>query len=492
MEKENVIASLSKRAGGEIYLGVVGAVRTGKSTFIKRFIENLVVPNVNDEYEKKKCLDEVPQSAQGKQIMTTEPKFVPSSGAKIKVDEFETNIKLVDCVGYVIKDATGFTTEDGNPRMVKSPWFDDYIPLTEAAELGTEKVIKDHATIGIVVTTDGSITEIERESYVEAEEKVIHELQEIGKPFIVVLNSVHPEKEETQNLARKLNEEYNVPVMPVSADKLNEDELKNLLKTALYEFPVMDINVKIPKWIDVLKNDDEIKLHYIEKIKDIVYRVNKLKDVDSINNLFMESEYISKSYISDFDSSTGNVTITLESSDELFEQTLKNAVGKEKITKSNLLNMFVSYGENEVELKNIRSAIKMAKSTGYGIMHPTIKDMQLSTPEIIKQGSRFGVKLKAKASSIHLIKVDVESSFEPIIGSEIQSKELIDYIMKDYENDKNSIWQSEIFGRSLEQIVKEGIEAKLAMMPETARFKLSNTVTKIVNKGANNLIAIVI
>ena len=492
MEKENVIASLSKRAGGEIYLGVVGAVRTGKSTFIKRFIENLVVPNVNDEYEKKKCLDEVPQSAQGKQIMTTEPKFVPSSGAKIKVDEFETNIKLVDCVGYVIKDATGFTTEDGNPRMVKSPWFDDYIPLTEAAELGTEKVIKDHATIGIVVTTDGSITEIERESYVEAEEKVIHELQEIGKPFIVVLNSVHPEKEETQNLARKLNEEYNVPVMPVSADKLTEDELKDLLKTALYEFPVMDTNVKIPKWIDVLKNDDEIKLHYIEKIKDIVYRVNKLKDVDSINNLFMESEYISKSYISDFDSSTGNVTITLESSDELFEQTLKNAVGKEKITKSNLLNMFVSYGENEVELKNIKSAIKMAKSTGYGIMHPTIKDMQLSTPEIIKQGSRFGVKLKAKASSIHLIKVDVESSFEPIIGSEIQSKELIDYIMKDYENDKNSIWQSEIFGRSLEQIVKEGIEAKLAMMPETARFKLSNTVTKIVNKGANNLIAIVI
>lgn len=492
MENENVIASLSKRAGGEIYLGVVGAVRTGKSTFIKRFIENLVVPNVNDEYEKKKCLDEVPQSAQGKQIMTTEPKFVPSSGAKIKVDEFETNIKLVDCVGYVIKDATGFMTEDGNPRMVKSPWFDDYIPLTEAAELGTEKVIKDHATIGIVVTTDGSITEIARESYVEAEEKVIHELQEIGKPFIVILNSVHPEKEETQNLARKLNEEYNVPVIPVSADKLTEDELKDLLKTALYEFPVMDINVKIPKWIDVLKNDDEIKLHYIEKIKDIVYRVNKLKDVDSINNLFMESEYISKSYISDFDSSTGNVTITLESSDELFEQTLKNAVGKEKITKSNLLNMFVSYGENEVELKNIKSAIKMAKSTGYGIMHPTIKDMQLSTPEIIKQGSRFGVKLKAKASSIHLIKVDVESSFEPIIGSEIQSKELIDYIMKDYENDKNSIWQSEIFGRSLEQIVKEGIEAKLAMMPETARFKLSNTVTKIVNKGANNLIAIVI
>lgn len=492
MENENVIASLSKRAGGEIYLGVVGAVRTGKSTFIKRFIERLVVPNINDEYEKKKCLDEVPQSAQGKQIMTTEPKFVPSSGANIKVDEFQTSIKLVDCVGYVVKDATGFLDADGNPRMVKSPWYDDYIPLTEAAEIGTEKVIKDHATIGIVVTTDGSITEIDRDSYIEAEEKVIHELKEIGKPFIVILNSTHPDNRETLELAKKMEEEYNVPVIASSVDKVGTNELQNMLKTALYEFPVVNVNVKIPKWIDILKNDNEIKMHYIEKIKEAAFKVNKLKDVDIINNIFMESEYISKSYISNFDSSTGDVTITLESSDELFETILKESIGNETITKSSLLNMFISFNENESELKNIKSAIKMAKNTGYGIMHPTLKDMQLSTPEIIKQGSRFGVKLKAKASSIHLIKVDVESTFEPIIGSEIQSKELIDYIMKDYENDKNSIWQSEIFGRSLEQIVKEGIEAKLAMMPDNARFKLANTVTKIVNKGANNLIAIVI
>ena len=492
MENENVIASLSKRANGEIYLGVVGAVRTGKSTFIKRFIEGLVVPNITDEYEKKKCLDEVPQSAQGKQIMTTEPKFVPSSGANIKVDEFQTSIKLVDCVGYVIKDATGFLDADGNPRMVKSPWYDDYIPLTEAAEIGTEKVIKDHATIGIVVTTDGSITEIARDSYIEAEEKVIQELKEIGKPFIVILNSTHPNNRETLELAKKMEEEYNVPVISSSVDKVGTDELQNMLKTALYEFPVVNVNVKIPKWIDILKNDNEIKMHYLEKIKEAAFKVNKLKDVDSINNIFMESDYISKSYISNFDTSTGDVTITLESSDELFETVLKESIGNETITKSSLLNMFISFNENESELKNIKSAIKMAKNTGYGIMHPTLKDMQLSTPEIIKQGSRFGVKLKAKASSIHLIKVDVESTFEPIIGSEIQSKELIDYIMKDYENDKNSIWQSEIFGRSLEQIVKEGIEAKLAMMPDNARFKLANTVTKIVNKGANNLIAIVI
>lgn len=289
-----------------------------------------------------------------------------------------------------------------------------------------------------------------------------------------------------------MEEEYNVPVISSSVDKVGTDELQNMLKTALYEFPVVNVNVKIPKWIDILKNDNEIKMHYLEKIKEAAFKVNKLKDVDSINNIFMESDYISKSYISNFDTSTGDVTITLESSDELFETVLKESIGNESITKSSLLNMFISFNENESELKNIKSAIKMAKNTGYGIMHPTLKDMQLSTPEIIKQGSRFGVKLKAKASSIHLIKVDVESTFEPIIGSEIQSKELIDYIMKDYENDKNSIWQSEIFGRSLEQIVKEGIEAKLAMMPDNARFKLANTVTKIVNKGANNLIAIVI
>lgn len=289
-----------------------------------------------------------------------------------------------------------------------------------------------------------------------------------------------------------MEEEYNVPVICSSVDTVSKDELNNMLRTALYEFPVVDINVNIPKWIDILPMENDIKMHYLEKIKEAIYKVNKLKDVDTINNVFLESEYISKSYISNFDTSTGNVTITLESSDELYEKVLKESIGNKEITKSSLLNMFISYNENESELKNIKSAIKMAKNTGYGIMHPTIKDMKLSTPEIIKQGSRFGVKLKAQASSVHLIRVDVESTFEPIIGSEMQSKELIDYIMKDYETDKNSIWKSEIFGRSLEQIVKEGIEAKLAMMPETARFKLANTVTKIVNKGANNLIAIVI
>ena len=492
MEKENIIASISKKGNGQIYLGVVGAVRTGKSTFIKRFIENMVVPNIEDEYEKKKCLDEVPQSAQGKIIMTTEPKFVPSSGATIKVDEFTTNIKLVDCVGYVINDSQGFLDEDGNPRMVKCPWFEDYIPLTEAAEIGTQKVIKDHATIAIVVTTDGSITDIERSNYIEAENKVIAELKEIGKPFIVILNCVNPNTVEARNLASSLEENYGVPVISCSADNLKESEINDILRTALYEFPVEDININIPRWIDVLPNDHEIKNHYLEKIKECSHAINKLKDAGEITKYFEDSKYISKSYISNFDSANGSVTVTLESSEELYQNTLKEIMGEQSLTKSALLNMFVSFKSSEEELKNLQGAIKMAKNTGYGIVHPTIKDMKLETPEIIKQGSRFGVKLKATASSIHMMKVDVESTFEPIIGSEVQSKELIDYIMKDYENDKNSIWQSEIFGRSLEQIVKEGIEAKLAMMPDNTRFKLSNTVTKIVNKGANNLIAIVL
>ena len=492
MEKEKIISSIAKRGNGEIYLGVVGAVRTGKSTFIKRFIENLVVPNITDEYEKKHCLDEIPQSAQGKTIMTTEPKFVPSNGATIRVGEFETNIKLVDCVGYVIPEANGFVDEEGNPRMVKSPWFEDAIPFVEAAEIGTEKVIKDHATIGIVVTTDGSFGEIARNSYIEAEEKVITELKNIGKPFIVILNSVHPTNTETQSLARSLSDTYEVPVMPISAELMNEVEIMEILKTALYEFPVLDIKVQIPEWVHVLPNNHEIKMHYLEKIKESVISVEKVKDIESILNHFNDSEYISNSYISELDAATGTVTISLESTNELFEQTLKSIMGDTVTAKAGLLKIFASYSDTKEEMDSLRSAVKMAKSTGYGIVYPTLKELKLETPELVKQGNRYGVKLKAIASSIHMIKVDVESTFEPIIGSELQSKELINHLMRDYETDASSIWKSEIFGRSLEVIVQEGIQAKLSMMPDNTRYKLKDTVTKIVNKGSNTLIAIVI
>lgn len=492
MDKTQVIESIAKRGNGEIYLGVVGAVRTGKSTFIKRFIENLVVPNIKDEYEKKHCLDEIPQSAQGKTIMTTEPKFVPSNGATIEVNEFSTNIKLIDCVGYVIPGSSGYEDEMGNPRMVKTPWTPEEIPFIEAAEIGTEKVIRDHATIGIVVTTDGSFGEIPRSEYINAEERVISELKGLGKPFIVIMNTIHPTNTETVRLSSEMSEKYEVPVMPISVETMNEKDIMEILKSALMEFPVLDVNVSIPEWIHVLKNDHEIKSEFLSKIRESVVSVDKLKDIDDILGHFEEANYISKSYISALDASMGVVTIKLEASNDLYRETLKSVMGDISLNKAGILKMFVDWSSGASETLQIKEALKMAKSTGYGIMYPELKDMRLDTPEIIKQGSRYGVKLKAVASSIHLIKVDVESTFEPIIGSEAQSKELIDYLMKDYETDPSNIWKSEIFGRSLDTIVKEGIQGKLSLMPDATRFKLSSTITKIVNKGSNNLIAFVL
>ena len=492
MEKTEILSSIAKRGNGEIYLGVVGAVRTGKSTFIKKFIENLVVNNIEDEYEKKKCLDEIPQSASGKTIMTTEPKFVPSNGATIKIDEFSCNIKLVDCVGYVVKDSLGYEDEDGNPRMVKTPWFEESIPFVEAAEIGTKKVIEDHSTIGIVLTTDGSFGDLKRDSYIEAEDKVISELKELGKPFIVILNTKHPNSNMSINIKNELTSKYDVPVIPTSVEDMNEENIVEILRTALYEFPLTDIKINMPTWVHVLPNNHEVKKHYLEKIKESTLNINKVKDTDEIIKYYQDSEYISKAYISNLDAALGVVTLNLESSNELYNKILKEIMGEFVATKASLLQIFTSYKETKEEFDAIKSALKMSKSTGYGIVYPTIKDMRLETPEIIKQGGKYGVKLKAVASSIHMMKVDVESTFEPIIGSELQSKELIDYIMKDYETDPNSIWKSEIFGRSLDEIVKEGIGAKLSMMPENTRYKLGQTVTKIVNKGSNNLIAIVL
>lgn len=489
---EKVIIPLAQRGNGDIYLGVVGAVRTGKSTFIKKFIENLVVPNIDDEIEKKRYLDEIPQTAQGKTIMTTEPKFVPSSGAKIKVDEFTANIKLIDCVGYVIPNCNGYVDSEGNPRMVMTPWFPEAIPFTEAAEVGTSKVIRDHSTIGIVVTTDGSIGELNRDDYVEAEAKVVNELKDIGKPFIIVLNSKNPNSEATKTLAQDLSNTYNVTVLPLSILDMRSEDIYEVLKAALYEYPVLDIKFNIPEWVAILDNKNEVKKHYLDLIRNCVTEISKVKDVDNLLNYFKDSKYINKAFISDLDTGSGTVMVSLDSSDELYNQILQEMIGESINSKAAMIKVFSSYKEGKEEFNGIKEALKQAKSTGYGIVYPTLKDMKLDTPEIIKQGSRYGVKLRAVASSIHLMKVDVVSTFEPIIGSEIQSKELINYIMKDYESDPASIWKSEIFGRSLDTIVQEGIQAKLSIMPENTRYKLSQTVTKIVNKGSSNLIAIVL
>ena len=491
MEKYEIIKNIATRTNGDLYLGVVGAVRTGKSTFIKKMVETLIVPNIKDEYEKKRCLDEIPQSAQGKTIMTTEPKFVPSNAAKVNIDEFDCNIRLIDCVGYMIENAKGAEDENG-PRMVKTPWYDDEIPFIEAAELGTEKVIKEHSSIGIVITTDASIGEFKRNDYIEAEKRVIKELKDIGKPFIVILNSTHPSTKDTQDIKDSLKEEYNVPVIPMNIDTMTEKDMLNILREALYEFPVLEINVNIPEWIAVLNPNNEIKEKYIKAIKDSVIEVDKLRDIETITDTFKDIDVIDTAYMSDVDTSTGVVTINLTSPPELYNDVLTNIIKIDVTNKAELLSLFQEYNEAKTEYDQIKYALKMVKQTGYGIATPSLKDMKLDSPEIIKQGTRYGVKLKAVAPSIHMIRVDVNSTFEPIIGSEVQSKELIDYIMKDYKDDPQNIWKNEIFGRSLDSIVQEGIQAKISLMPDNIRNKLQQTLSKVVNKGSNNIITIVI
>ena len=487
MDKIDIIKDITARTGGEIYLGVVGAVRTGKSTFIKKVIENLVVPNIEDEYMRKRCLDEIPQSANGKTIMTTEPKFVPSTAANIKINDFSTNIRLVDCVGYIVEGSKGYEDENG-PRMVRTPWYDEEIPFIEAAEIGTSKVIKDHSSIGIVVTTDGSFGEIKREAYKEAEERVISELKSIGKPFIVILNSSHPDKDDTRHLASSLMEEYEIPVLPISIEDMNEQDIYNILKEALYEFPVLEVEVNMPDWVAALNKDHWLKEIYINKIRESVIEIDKLRDIDTITSYFDECEYIDKTYISKVDASTGIVTINIDTSEELYSKVLKEIVGIDVNSRADIISLFQEYNEAKLAYDQVKDALNMVKKTGYGVANPTLSDMKLDNPEVIKQGSRYGIKLKAIAPSIHMIRVDVESTFEPIIGTEVQSKELIDHIMKD----KDNVWKSEIFGRSLDIIVKEGIQAKLSLMPEGTRFKLQQVMTKLVNKGSSNLFAIVI
>ncbi len=491
MDKNTIIKNIALRTGGDIYLGVVGAVRTGKSTFIKKVVENLIVPNIEDEYDRKRALDEVPQSAAGKTIMTTEPKFVPNNAAKINIDDFSCNIRLIDCVGYLIDNAKGAEDENG-PRLVKTPWYDEPIAFSEAAEVGTEKVIRDHSTIGIVVTTDGSIGEFQRSDYLEAESRVIRELKELGKPFIVIVNSTHPMLPDTEKICEKLRGEHDVPVLAMNIENMNQKDMYDILREALYEFPILEVKVNMPEWIAILNPKNEIKKGYIQAIRESVVEVDKLRDVEKINQHFLGIETISKSYLSEIDPATGEVTINLEAPADLYNQVLTDIIKIDVTNKAELLSLFQDFNEAKKEYDQIKYALKMVKQTGYGVASPTLEDMKLDTPEITKQGPRYGVKLRATAPSIHMIRVDVNSTFEPIIGSELQSKELIDYLMKDYDENPSNIWKSEIFGRSLDVIVQEGIQSKLMMMPDNIRFKLQNTLTKIVNKGSNNMIAIVL
>ncbi|MGI8303291.1 stage IV sporulation protein A [Bacillus paranthracis] len=492
MEKVDIFKDIAERTGGDIYFGVVGAVRTGKSTFIKKFMELVVIPNIENESDRQRAQDELPQSAAGRTIMTTEPKFVPNQAVSIEVDEgLEVNIRLVDCVGYTVPGAKGYEDENG-PRMINTPWYEEPIPFHEAAEIGTRKVIQEHSTIGVVITTDGTIGEIPRRDYIEAEERVVNELKEVGKPFIMIINTVQPYHPDTEQLRQSLSEEYDIPVIAMSVESLRETDVYNVLREALFEFPVLEVNVNLPSWVMVLNEGHWLRQSYQEAVQETVKDIKRLRDVDRVVWQFSQYDFIDRASLAGIDMGQGVAEIDLYAPDELYDQILKEVVGVEIRGKDHLLKLMLDLSHAKIEYDQVADALRMVKQTGYGVAAPALADMSLDEPEIIRHGSRFGVKLKAVAPSIHMIKVDVESTFEPIIGTEKQSEELVRYLMQDFEDDPLSIWNSDIFGRSLSSIVREGIQAKLSLMPENARYKLKETLERIINEGSGGLIAIIL
>lgn len=492
MEKVDIFKDIAERTGGDIYLGVVGAVRTGKSTFIKRFMETVVLPNIAYEADRVRAIDELPQSGAGRTIMTTEPKFVPNQAVQVKVaDGLEVNVRLVDCVGYAVEGAKGYEDETG-PRMVTTPWFDEPVPFQEAAEIGTRRVIQEHSTLGVVVTTDGTIADIPRSAYVEAEERVVNELKEVGKPFVLVINSARPRSEETQALRQELAEKYDIPVLALSAATMGEEEVLGVLREALFEFPVHEVNVNLPSWVMVLDERHWLRSSFENAVRDTVKDIRRLRDVDRVVQQFAEYDFIARAGLSGMNMGQGVAEIDLYAPDELYDKVLTEIVGTEIRGKDHLLQLMQDFVHAKREYDRFADALEMVKTTGYGIAAPTLEEMQLDEPEIIRHGSRFGVRLKATAPSIHMIRVDVESEFAPIIGTEKQSEELVRYLMQDFEKDPIKIWESDIFGRSLHSIVREGIQGKIAMMPDNARYKLQETLARIVNEGSGGLIAIIL
>lgn len=491
MNTMEVYKNIAQRCGGDIYLGIVGPVRVGKSTFIKRFMEKAVLPYIHDEYEKARMTDELPQSGEGRTILTSEPKFVPNTAAQIEYEDgFKVNVRLVDCVGYVIDEAKGYRDENGI-RMVRTPWFDEAIPFDEAAKMGTQKVIQDHSTIGIVITSDGSITDIPNEAYHHAEMEVIEELDAIGKPFIIIVNSKNPTSRQCENVVSRLKEKVRVPVLAMSVIRLEEEDILNILKEALYEFPVSQISIQLPAWVDVLEKNHWLKKSINDSIQQGMSIIEKLREVETITFSLSENEYIDSSHIAGIDAGSGNVDVEISVLKGLYSQILREIIQVDVVDKATLLQLMQEFSQAKKEYDAISNALKMVKLTGYGFASASLDEIELSTPEIIKQQNRYGVKLKAVAPSIHMIKVDVESSFEPIIGSKQQSEELIRYLTRDMENSQ-AIWESDIFGRKLSDLIRDGLNVKLSMIPETARVRLQDILTKLVNKGKGNVIAIVL
>ncbi|MBQ8765559.1 MAG: stage IV sporulation protein A [Clostridia bacterium] len=492
MNNKSIYEDIATRTGGDIYIGVVGPVRTGKSTFIKRFMDSVVLPNMNDDNMRQRATDELPQSSAGRTIMTTEPKFVPENAVKITLpDNASFNVRLIDCVGYIVDSSLGYIEND-MPRMVRTPWYENEIPFNMAAEIGTKKVISEHSTIGLVITTDGSISDIPRSEYEEAERRVIEELKELQKPFVVLLNCLEPESAESRQLQSELCRRYNVPVMAVSCIQLTEKEIKEIITQILFEFPVKEIGIDLPLWLVGLSNEHWLKSETYKTILNSIQHIEYVRDIATLTDTLCESEYILKAEISSMDLSVGSARISVKLQNGLFYKIMAEETGIEVEDEQSLLTCLKELSLMKKEYSRIQSALEEVQTTGYGIVMPTIDELTLEEPEIMKQGGRYGVRLCASAPSIHLMKTDIRTEVAPIVGSESQSEELVKYLLAGFEEDPHKIWESNIFGKSLNELVNEGLCNKLYHLPTDARMKFQETLERVINEGCNGLLCIIL
>ena len=492
MERFDIYKDIAERTGGDIYIGVVGPVRTGKSTFIKRFMDLLVLPNIENTYTRERAKDELPQSANGRNIMTTEPKFVPNEAVEISLgDNAEVRVRMIDCVGYLVPGAEGHM--DGEmPRMVHTPWAEEEMSFREAAEMGTRKVIADHSTIGILVTTDGSVTELPRESYVEAEERVVSELKEMGKPFVILLNTAMPFSEGTQNLRQELQEKYDVPAVAVNGAQLKAEDIRKILEQVLYQFPLQELRFFFPGWVETLEQGHWLKQRLTAALKEVMTKAEKLTDVEQALKVLEETEFLKKAFAEHILPGEGAADVILHFDDGLFYQILSETVDLPIENDYTLIHTIKMLSETKREYDKIAAALNDVKRKGYGVVTPVFEEITLEKPEVFKQGSRYGIRLKAKGESVHMIRADVETEVSPIIGNEEQSREFIDHLIADYEEEPEKIWDLNIFGRTLSSMVSDGMQNKIYRMPEDAQMKLQETLQKIVNEGSGGLICIIL
>lgn len=489
----DIIRSVGQRTGGEIYIGVVGSVRSGKSTFIRRFIELKVLPFVKDEQVYAKIADELPQSAEGKTIMTVEPKFVPSVPTTIDIDDdLSIKVRLVDCVGYVIDSARGYLNEDGSERLIQTPWYTDTIPFVEAASIGTRKVIESHSNIGIVLTSDGSFGEFSREEYEKVEIQIIEELKELNKPFVVILNTIKPSAIETITLAETLAEKYGVSVIPIDVKNMENNDIDSFMKSALNEFDISEININVPSWINILDDEITYKREFNEIVSKTTGIYRKMKDVFTIQEALKECELFDNVEVSSIDPGTGYVDVDIVFKEDLFKKVIEEILGESIEDKTNLIGLLQKYKQAKKVYEKVGSCFKKLDEIGYDIAIPTINEMELDTPEVIKQSGRHGIKLKANAPAILMVKLNVESTFEPIIGSAEQSQELINHMLEDYQNDPEKLWNSEFFGRKLSEVINDGVKAKIYGVNENVLIKFKVSMEKVVNHKKGGIIAIVI